>query len=164
MFTYKRTDIPADSTTDEWPPGIAELAARSRRDYTGRFAAGTMSSRAQREEAPAAHELADETGMAILYTSGQNSERRAYARVTFPDQRWLRFLVRGTAPGNAVMTAVDQAGNRVARYRKSTTRDLPWERPSVEITVHPDRKLTDELVLAIAISADWLESYFHSMG
>jgi hypothetical protein len=62
------------------------------------------------------------------------------------------------------MTAVDQAGNRVARYRKSTTRDLPRERPPVEITVHPDRKLTDELVLAIAISADWLESYFHSMG
>jgi hypothetical protein len=30
----------------------------------------------------------------------------------------------------------------------------------MEITVHPGHPLTDELVLAIAISADWLSSYF----
>jgi DivIVA domain-containing protein len=160
-FTYKQTGIPARSTVGSWPPGIAELAARSWRDYSGHFAAETMSSKEQREEARTAHELADETGMPILYTSGQNYAGRAYACVTFPDQRWLRFLVRGTKPWNAIMTAVDQAGNRVARYRKSTG-DLPWEQAPVEITVHPDRKLTDELVLAIAISADWLESYFGS--
>ena len=28
-FTYKKTDIPARSTADSWPPGIAELAVRS---------------------------------------------------------------------------------------------------------------------------------------
>ena len=96
-----------------------------------------------------------------MYSSGQNFNRRAYACVTFPDQRWLRFLVRGTEPWNTIMTAVDQAGNRVARYRKSTG-DPRWERAEAEITVHPDQRLTDELMLAIAISAEWLESYFSS--
>jgi hypothetical protein len=160
-FTYKKTDIPARSTADSWPPGIAQLAARSWRDSAGHFAAETMSSKAQRREARTARELVDETGIPILYSSGQNFNRRAYACVTFPDQRWLRFLVRGTEPWNTIMTAVDQAGNRVARYRKSTG-DPPWERAKAEITVHPDQRLTDELVLAIAISAEWLESYFSS--
>ena len=167
-FTHKKTEVPARSTADSWPPGIAELATRSWRDYTGHYAAETMSSREHRYQARTGHELLDETGIPILYTSGQNFDRRAYACVTFPDQRWLRFLIRGTEPWNTIMTAVDQAGNRVARYRKSTG-DPPferalWERDVVEITVHPDRKLTDELVLAIVISAEWLESYFGSPG
>jgi hypothetical protein len=160
-FTYKKTDIPARSTADSWLPGIAELAARSWRDYTGHYAAETMSSREHRYQARTAHELVDETGMPILYSSGQNFDRRAYACISFPDQRWLRFLVRGTKPWNAIMTAADQAGNRVARYRQSTG-DPPWERAEAEITVHPDQRLTDELVLAIVISAEWLESYFGS--
>jgi hypothetical protein len=111
-FTYKKTDIPARSTAGSWPPGIAEAAARSWRDYTGHYAAETMSSKAQRREARTARELVDETGIPILYSSGQNFNRRAYAGVTFPDQRWLRFLVRGTEPSNAIMTAVDQAGKQ----------------------------------------------------
>jgi hypothetical protein len=160
-FTYKKPDVPARSTADSWPAGIAELAARSWRDSAGHFAAETISSKAQRWEARTARELVDETGIPILYSSGQNFNRRAYACVTFPDQRWLRFLVRGTEPWNTIMTAVDQAGNRVARYRKSTGDPL-WERAEAEITVHPDQRLTDELVLAIAISAEWLESYFSS--
>jgi hypothetical protein len=51
------------------------------------------------------------------------------------------------------MTAVDQIGKSVARYRiigKETT----------EIAVNPGWKLTDELTLAIAVSAPWLDSYF----
>lgn len=31
--------------------------------------------------------------------------------------------------------------------------------PRLEITIHPDQKLTDELVVAIAISARWLGTY-----
>ncbi len=165
-FTHKKPDVPARSTADSWPPGIAELAARSWQDYTGHYAAETMSSREHRYQARSALELVDETGIPILYTSGQNFDRRAYACITLPDQRWLRLLIRGTEPWNTIMTGVDQAGNRVARYRKATG-DPPferalWERDVVEITVHPDRKLTDELVLAIVISAEWLESYFGS--
>ena len=60
------------------------------------------------------------------------------------------------------MTAVDQAGNRVARYRIAD-RDprFGWKSllglsRSVEIIVHPGWKLTDELALALVISAGWL--------
>lgn len=62
------------------------------------------------------------------------------------------------------MTAVDQSGNKVARY-KTLAKGLDPGRSfglsqAIEITVHPSRKLTDELTLALAISAGWLVSYF----
>jgi hypothetical protein len=155
-FTNKSPKIPAQRTGDAWPPGFADLAASSCRDGAGHFAAEKMSSRHQRLEARTVRGFTDETGTPILYSHGSNFYRRAYARITFPDQRWLRFLVRGTSRKNAVMTAVDQAGNKVARYRD--TRLMPAG--TVEITVHPDRQLTDELVLAVAVSAPWLVSYF----
>lgn len=61
---------------------------------------------------------------------------------------------------NAIMTAVDQAGNKVARYRS-----LPAPGPlGCEITVHPGQQLTTELVLALVISAPWHHSYFTSSG
>ena len=37
-------------------------------------------------------------------------------------------------------------------------------REKVEITAHPDRELTDELTLAIVISAQWLIPYFDTPG
>jgi hypothetical protein len=55
------------------------------------------------------------------------------------------------------MTAVDQAGNRVVRYRRPAK---GWD--TVEISVNPDWKLSDELILAISISAPLLKSYFDS--
>jgi hypothetical protein len=61
------------------------------------------------------------------------------------------------------MTAVDQAGNKVARYRV-TGMFYIFGRDKVEITVHPDRDLTDVLVLAIAISVPWLSPYFDTPG
>jgi hypothetical protein len=67
-----------------------------------------------------------------------------------------RFWVRGTDRGNAIMAAVDQAGNTVIRYRR---RDTEQGR-GTDIAVHPDRTLTEDLVLAIGISAPWLTSYF----
>jgi hypothetical protein len=97
--------------------------------------------------------LRDETGTPILYTSGRHYNHIAGARITFPDQRWLRFPVQGSQRASATMTAVDQAGNQVARYR-------PAGRRAVEITLHPEQPLTDELVLAIAISGGLLNSYF----
>jgi hypothetical protein len=53
------------------------------------------------------------------------------------------------------MTAVDHAGNKIARYRINGPMD---------ITLHPDRALSDELALAIAISAPSLDSYFQTEG
>lgn len=104
--------------------------------------------------------LVDETGTPILYTNGRNFERAARASVSFPDGRSLRFPVRGTHRANAIMTAVDQAGNSVVRYRVTRLGRSGGLRNSVEVALHPGWKLTDELVLAITISAPWLSSYF----
>jgi len=34
----------------------------------------------------------------------------------------------------------------------------------VEITVHPDQVLTEELILALRISAPWIREYFSESG
>jgi DivIVA domain-containing protein len=122
---------------------------------------GTASSQKPSRTVPVAatlprRELLDETGTPVLYTSGRNHDHTAWARITFADQRWLQFPVRGTHRFNAIMTAVDQAGNRIARYRVTPS----LKASTVEIIVHPSQQLTDELVLAFAISAPWLSSYF----
>lgn len=152
-FTYQKQGVPADSAMTPRAAGIGALAARAVRDRAGHFAAEALSGQAQQEETSRVRALVDEAGTPILYTSGLNYERRAYACVTFPDGRWLRFLVRGTGRTNAIMTAVDQAGNKVARYRLLS-------KDSVAITVHPGQELTDELVLAITANAPALNSYF----
>jgi DivIVA domain-containing protein len=104
--------------------------------------------------------LVDKTGTPILYTSGMNFERRAKASVSFPDGRSLRFPVRGTHRANAIMTAVNEAGNSVARYRIIRFSTGGLGRKSVEVAVHPDFELTNELMLAIMTSAPQLRSYF----
>jgi DivIVA domain-containing protein len=127
-FTWKRV------TGSAWP-GIAEIVRRSDQDYgagrsldadtpDSRKPQATASSlkRAVRALREPIRELLNETGTPILYASGQNYNRGAGARITFPDQRWLKFPVRGTERANAIMTAVDQAGNKVARYRDQ---DIP---------------------------------------
>lgn len=105
-------------------------------------------------------ELLDETGTPVLCTSGKNFNFRAGACITFPDRRWLKFPVRGTESENGIMTAVDQAGNKVAQYKVIQEGDWLGN----EITVHPGQQLTDELVLALVISAPWLGEYFTSSG
>jgi hypothetical protein len=61
------------------------------------------------------------------------------------------------------MTAVDQAGAKVARYRII---GKPWTitQDTMEITVHPGQLLTDELAIAIAMSTPWLSSYLEVSG
>ena len=165
-FTWKRV------TGSAWP-GIAEMVRRSDPGYGagGSLDADTPDGRKRPAKASGLNravralrvpirELLDETGASILYASGQNYNFSAGACITFPDQRWLKFPVRGTEWKNAIMTAVDQDGNKVARYRYQA---LP-DGHANEITVHPGRQLTTELVLALVISSPWLDSYFTSSG
>jgi hypothetical protein len=114
------------------------------------------------KKVPLLSQLRDETGIPVLYTA-------AGRYIKFPGRRWLRFPVRGTRRANAIMTAVDQAGNKVARYRLIRDGRNVWRNiyaasgwRTTEITVHPDQRLTDELALAIAISAPWLDERFVS--
>ena len=153
-FTLRKvnTSLPA-------PPGVHEIEARTSRESVGHFAAKTGGSKYWRELG--LRELVDETGTPVMYTSGrQHSEYRAKASISFPDQRWLRFPVRGTRRVDAIMTAVDEAGNSVVRYRIIPSKF----RRGIEVAVHPGWTLTDELILAIAISDRWLISYFMTSG
>ena len=113
-----------------------------------------------RARARQSRKLVDATGTPVWYTSGRNFERSARASISFPDGRSLRFPVRGTHRANAIMTAVDEAGNSVARYRITRLGRSGGLRNNVEVAVHPGWELTGELVLAITISAPWLSSYF----
>ena len=108
------------------------------------------------------YQVRDETGTPILYTAGGHGSGNAGGYIKFPGQRWLRFPVRGTGWTDAIMTAVDQAGNKVARYRLVRDKRRFWK--TTEITVHPDQRLTEELALAIAASAPWLSLYFRGEG
>jgi DivIVA domain-containing protein len=147
-------------------PAIAKIAAWRSRDSEGHFCAETRISQSEAyfRKTSGLRELVDETSIPVLYTGGWNFDHRALARILFPDQRWLRFPVRGTRRSDAIMTAVDEAGNSVVRYRIISSPSWPLKRHIVEITVHPGWELTEELVLAIAISAPWLSLYFSEPG
>ena len=149
-FTWKRV------TRSSWP-GIAETISR---DQPG-APAHTLKRQPDNKDFHL-RQLLDETGTPVLYTGGTHLDRSAGAYVKFPGQRWLRFPVRGFRRANAIMTAVDQAGNKVARYRLARNETGLWKR--VEITVHPGQQLTDELTLVIALSAPFLRSYFRPEG
>ena len=58
----------------------------------------------------------------------------------------------------------DSPEARAARYRLTRFTRFNQILAEAEIAVHPDQKLTDELVLAIAISPPWLVSYFTLQG
>jgi hypothetical protein len=150
--TFTRKEVAGSS----WP-GIAKMVYQCHPNHAGYFPDPDAEARPSRFM----HEwfnlavFVDEADAPVLYTSGRNYDRSAQACITFPDRRWLRFPVPDGWRGTAIMTAVDQAGDEVARYRYHRITG-----GRTEIIVHPGHPLTDELVLAIAISADWLGSYF----
>lgn len=83
-----------EDTPDEPRPGVAEFYACVSRDLFGHFTR-TLDGRTQPWLSVKVAELADETGMPALYLCGRNFNWRAASSIMFPDQRWLRFLVRG---------------------------------------------------------------------
>jgi len=110
--------------------------------------------------------LVDETGTPVLYTGARNYKYAADAYIAYPDQRCLRFPVRGPYPATAIMTAVDHAGNKVFRCRACRSLSdtvaplVAPARTGLDIMVHPDYELTDELALAIVMSEGELQRYF----
>jgi hypothetical protein len=136
-------------------PVTKEIAERGRHDYYGHFCANPRRlPRRPGRLVDAVWVAGDETGAPVLFTSGFHGQHCAYTRISFPGERWLRFLVRGTDPSDAIMTAVDEAGKKVALYRRVGD--------DTEIIRHPDRRLTEELTVAIAASVPWLAAYFQT--
>lgn len=166
--TFTRKQV----TGSSWP-GIADMIRHSHPNHGAGYFPDPDTPRSQKRQVKASSRdpnsfarsglnlevLVDETGLPVFYTSGRNYDHIAGARITFPDQRWLRFPVRGTGQADAIMRAVDQAGDELARYRL-TGRLRAVVAHTMEIAVRPGQPLTDELVLALAISAPWLSPYF----
>lgn len=52
----------------------------------------------------------------------------------------------------------------MARYRIADTKSAqPGWRP-IDIVVHPDQQLTDELALTLAVTTPWIIQFFGSSG
>jgi hypothetical protein len=152
-------ELPGVHLRLEWT-GMARRELRTEEQQTiacRRWAWRPVYSVRGRSFAVRGNKLLDEAKIPILYVRGKHFNWVAGAEIRIPDQGRLRFPVRATDGANAVMTAVDEAGNRVARYRH------PRNGP-IEIIVHPDWELTDQRALALAISAPWLSSYFNTPG
>ena len=150
----------------QWPAVAAEIGSRRPGSpaHLPRTESGprTGAEAARRNDATARKDftlksLADRTDPPVLYTGGGHIDRRPGGYVQFPGQRWLQFPVRGTRRSNAIMTAVDQTGRQVARY-------MIGGRHMIHITVHSDQRLTDELIIMLALTARWVSSYFNSSG
>ena len=71
-----------------------------------------------------------------------------------PDGRRLRFPVRGTFPGNAVMTCVDDNWGRVAKFRSANG-------SGIEVVMAPHVPVTTEFLLILAASSPAVSMYFH---
>jgi hypothetical protein len=145
----------------EWVPwpGVADVVTRSYLDRVGHFS-GKSADSTKRARTLAA--LVNEAGAPVLCVSGANYDQRSYARISFPDKRWLRFLVRGTRCKNAVMTAVNQDGNKIFRCRINQYAARSFK-ATLEVAIHPECRLTDEILLAIMVSdSKWLMRYFES--
>jgi hypothetical protein len=104
--------------------------------------------------------LADPSGLPVLCSGGQNFDHRAGAYIRLPGGRWFQFPVRGRDRESAIMTALDQDGNKVTLYRMVRADGGLPAVPQVEIVVHPDQGITEELLLILAVSAPWLWTYF----
>jgi hypothetical protein len=159
-FTWK--EVRRERYSD---PVIAEIIASAIQDSSGHFDAET-SRRIQQarqgegwEVLPGLWELIDDAGAPILYVTGMALYGTGMEGISFPDQRRLRFRIRGAHSTNGIMTAVDQAGNRIARYRITSHADGVGPGKTA-ITVNPSWELADDLVLAITAAADWLTAAF----
>jgi len=140
---------------DKPPDSPAHLARTESASRTGMEAAGHKDPAARKPSGLMS--LTDQTGPPVLYKGGTHFGHVAGGYIEFPGRRWLRFPVRATSRSNAIMTAVNQAGQQVARYRIA-------DRRTIEITVHPDQQLTDELILTLALTAPWASEFFRSGG
>jgi len=106
-------------------------------------------------------DLLDWDGSALLRLTGVHFDRRARAVIQLADHREIRFPVRGTRRTNALMTAIDEMGNCIARFRAGP--GITTERP-IEVVIRPGRELTNELILVIAWAAPLLLTYFDPWG
>jgi len=116
------------------------------------------------------HQWIDGLGKAVCVVKGDHFERIAGTVMQFDGLGTISFPVRGRW-NRAVMSAVDEAGVTLVRYRLNpTNHKIPVVNPfgcnlrRVEAVVNPNIQGTPEIALLVAASCPWLLRYFEHGG
>jgi hypothetical protein len=110
------------------------------------------------------------SGQQVLTLQSRNFDFAASGIALLAPHRYT-FPVRSTWTGRSsrrrpqsdfsLMSAVDENGKTVARYRRTRLTGLRWR---VEIAVPPEEALSDGLILLVTSTANFLASYFEHPG
>jgi hypothetical protein len=93
----------------------------------------------------------------VLRVIGRHHRGESNAIVVFSDQRRFHFPILGGGLFDEVMTAVDQEGNKVVRYRQAKRRTAQTRSAAkIEAVVNPVYKVTADTLLLVAVSSGFL--------
>jgi hypothetical protein len=80
--------------------------------------------------------------------------------IQVPSRGHFRFPITGSHRGDAVMSAVDESGTSVIKYR-NITKPHRTRPDGIEVVVAPEADMElDSLFLLISSSSWWLRSFF----
>ncbi len=106
------------------------------------------------------------TGTAVLRSGGCHHDRRACARVYLTGRGELTFPVRGRTRTRALMSAIDESGNSLIQYRRTSYKPEPhfdrwgW----TEVVIDPAASTIPQIELLVLVSSPWLFTYFVMSG
>jgi hypothetical protein len=144
----------------EVPPDVVDLSMHQMRGRYLKHDALHAWEWTEKKLAREVYELVEEaTGQVVLWRIGQHRDEYDGGFIVFADRQWVRFPVLGggtLSSRNHVMTALDQRGRRLVRYR--------LERLHETIRVNPTRQLDNSLLAAISITLGWLSNYNNPSG
>jgi hypothetical protein len=105
----------------------------------------------------------------VFAVSGYHFAHYSGSIITFVDGRTFQFPVYGNRPTASVMAGVDGSGNAVILFRRAADgwlkRARLWPNPiGMEVTINPDWRVTDHLVLVIAVASRFLDGYSKLLG
>ena len=96
-------------------------------------------------------------GSAVLRVMGRHYGGKSDAVVAFSDLHQYRSPILGAGLSDGVMTAVDEEGNKVVRYREAKRRTTQTRSAAkIEAVLNPALEVTADLLLLVAISSGFL--------
>jgi len=110
------------------------------------------------------------TGEVVAEKNGHHKNRRANGTLTLVGLGEFHFPVVGSGRDHAVMSAVGESGSTLVKYRyedpelkRTSWGASPLEGVQVAVAPYPYVEIESTLLL-VALSTEWLRSYFISTG
>ena len=106
----------------------------------------------------------------VMTMTGIHYGGRATTRLSTPDDLSLTFPVTGSNAPRATMSAVNDAGDRLVRYRVNKPKGGVWaigpvlDLIPVEVVVMDGAESIPSLALLIAVTSGYVRSFFRSPG